>query len=430
MNAKEMIQYCINALLKAGAQKAQGFLETKEKHELNVASDKLNLLRTTYDTDLHLLGILDHKKGELSINTLDHDSLDRAVVEVIAIATASEPDPAYDIAEHQPSKEFSSGSDTPELDLMYEKLTQFLKYSKTTYPKTILEEINFDFSIEHGCFQNSNGVDFVSQQGVYNFMSSFTSKEGTNTSSFNYTGFSSEHLDQELYEFGTLDTLLKQSGEQIVTNMLPEKIVGEVIITPDCLGDFIEFITEYLHDYALISGNSIFKDKLHQSIADEKFTLHSKPVSKEITDGYFFTDDGYEAQNSTIIAEGVLDSFLLSLYGSRKTGKPKAVNDGGAYIVAPGNTPLDQMLDSVSKGILLCRFSGGDPSENGDFSGVAKNSYYIEDGKIRYPLSETMLSGNLAELLKNIRHISRERINFGWSMLPWIQITDVTISGK
>ena len=180
----------------------------------------------------------------------------------------------------------------------------------------------------------------------------------------------------------------------------------------------------------MISGNSIFKDRLQHPIASEKFTLHSRPVSEEIAAGYFFTHDGYEAQNSTIIQDGILQTFLLSLYGSRKTKRSRAVNDGGAYIIEAGATPVDDMIKSVYQGILLSRFSGGNPSENGDFSGVAKNSYYIERGEIQYPLRETMISGNLVKLFKNVRHISQERINFGRAILPWMQVSDVNISGK
>ena len=430
MKDKEIGQYCIETLGQAGAQKAQCLLQHKEKHELNVENGQISLFRTTYDTNLYLTGILDEQKGSVSVNSVSKTALKQAVAEVITLAQASQADSAYDIAGQQPPKEFSSGPVTPELDLIYAKLTRFLDYCKTTYPNTIQEQIIFDFTMKHNYFQNSNGVDFVAHQGNYNFTTMFTSKEGKNTSSFNYSGFSSKHLDKELWEFGSLNTLLRQSSEQITTRMLPGKMVGDLIITPDCLGDFIEFVTGFLRDHALIAGTSIFKDKLQKSIADEKLTLYSRPASEEIADGYFFTQDGFEAQNSTIIEKGVLQTFLLSLYGSRKTQKPRAVNDGGAYIVEPGKRTFEKIIQSVRKGILLSRFSGGQPSDNGDFSGVAKNSYYIENGEIQYPLSETMISGNLAHLLKNIRNISQERIDFGSAIVPWIQVSGITISGK
>ena len=79
---------------------------------------------------------------------------------------------------------------------------------------------------------------------------------------------------------------------------------------------------------------------------------------------------------------------------------------------------------------MLCRFSGGTPNNNGDFSGVAKNSYYIEDGKIKYPVIETMISANLVEMFKNIVAVSAERINFGNALLPWMLVSGITISGK
>ena len=124
----------------------------------------------------------------------------------------------------------------------------------------------------------------------------------------------------------------------------------------------------------------------------------------------------------------VLRTFLLSLYGANKTGLTRAVNNGQAYVVDAGKVNFDDMVKSVKKGILLQRFSGGMPSDNGDFSGVAKNSYYIEDGKIQYPLIETMVSGNIGSLLYSIKNISQERIDFGSDIYPWIQFDGVTIS--
>ncbi len=82
--------------------------------------------------------------------------------------------------------------------------------------------------------------------------------------------------------------------------------------------------------------------------------MHSRPVSDEICNGYFVTPDGYAAQNGTILQDGVLKTFLLSLYGSRKTGLDRAVTSGGAFVVDPGDTPpFEEMVKSVKKGVLL-----------------------------------------------------------------------------
>lgn len=61
---------------------------------------------------------------------------------------------------------------------------------------------------------------------------------------------------------------------------------------------------------------------------------------------------------------------------------------------------------------------------------VAKNSFLVENGKIAGAVSETMINGNLGEMLQNVCAISRETVCDGSTCLPWAAFADVTISGK
>ncbi|MFC1849026.1 TldD/PmbA family protein [candidate division CSSED10-310 bacterium] len=430
MMNREIVQFTMESLLKAGADKAQCLLKKSEKSELNVEWGDVSLFRTTFDTSLDMTAILQSKKGSLSLNKTSVPDIEQAVVTVIDNAASSKPDSAYDIAEKQPDRSFRAGPTQPDLDLMYDRIKAFLEYEKKTFPMTNLEGLNFDFTKTRTWFLNSNGVDFEAEIGVYTIIAIFTSKEGRNVSSFNYSVFQSKDITKPIKDFGSFDILLRQSAEQIETGELPQKFIGDVIITPDCLPDFLSPLTGYLRDYALITGNSAYKNKLDQKIADSRLSLHCRPTSDEIAAPYFFTREGVTTRDSTIIDQGVLKSYLLSLYGANKTGKQRAANDGGCYVVDPGEKSQEDMIRSINQGILLCRFSGGRPSDNGDFSGVAKNSYYIEDGEVRFPLTETMVSGNLVQMLLNIKDISGERINFGYGIFPWIQFHNLTISGK
>ena len=131
------------------------------------------------------------------------------------------------------------------------------------------------------------------------------------------------------------------------------------------------------------------------------------------------------------INSGILSSFALSLYGSRKTGKKRALNSGiGNIEVAAGNTPLAEMIRGVDRGIVINRFSGGRPGPSGDISGVAKNSFLIENGAVTGALKETMVSFNIVDALANITAISQERCKNGFTVLPWCCFDGLTISGK
>jgi PmbA protein len=430
MKNKEILLYAQETLLKAGAQKAKCSLTKKEKNELNVASGEISLFRTTFDTNLSLTAIVDDKKGTISLNKLDEENIDATAKQIIDMAISSKPDEANDIAEMHPAKEFHKEPIKPDLDKMYDRLVEFMDFAKKEHPKTIIEEINFDFTSTESYFVNSNGVDYKTTKGIYSFVVMFTAKDGKKTSSFNYAAHVSKSLDTPFSKCGNIDNLLGESSEQLDTKHIHGKFVGDVIITPECLDSFVGYLTNYLYDYSLITKTSVFKDKLGKQIASTDFNLHSKPVSSDIAASYYITSDGYETQDSTVIENGILNTFLLGLYGAKKTGKDRAVNQGGCWEIASGDTALEEIIKSTKKGIILKRFSGGNPSDNGDFSGVAKNSYYVEDGEIKFPITETMVSGNLVEMMMNIKQISKERINSGYHNYPWIKFDGLTVSGK
>jgi len=88
------------------------------------------------------------------------------------------------------------------------------------------------------------------------------------------------------------------------------------------------------------------------------------------------------------------------------------------------------MIKGIDRGILLNRFSGASPGPSGDVSGVAKNSFMIENGVVTDAISETMVSFNIVDILNTIPAISKERCENGSRILPWTCFDGVTISGK
>lgn len=428
---REIVNYCLDSLKKFGADKAQCVLYKNKKYEMNSESGAISLLRTTLDTTLGLTVIKDNRKGTISINKTDEEAIAEAVKNVFELSLNSDADQAYDIAPYQMSKEFSTGDSEPDMDKMYTLLKGYIVAVKETYPAINLMDtiMSFDSSVKY--LVNSNGVDFKESKGIYNFSCMFAAKEGEKGSSFNYSGSSMLKLEKELMDYGSVNTLLKQSVEQLDTKALEGKFQGDIIITPDCLSDLVStYVGIFLSDGSLISGTSLLKDKLNEKVASEMLSLYSKPVSEEISDGYHVTSEGFEAENIAIIEKGILKTFMLSQYGAKKTNRERAKNTGQCYVIDPGSESFEELVKGIEKGILLARFSGGQPSSNGDFSGVAKNSYYIENGEIKYPISETMISGNLYEAFNNIKGISKERVATGSTVLPYVCFTGATISGK
>jgi len=432
MIQQEIAEYTLENLKKAGADKAACTVTRGRKEEFNVEAGKFSLLRTLFDDELVLKAICSNKKGVTAINKLDKDSIDKAVKECVSLAHSSIPDEAEDIAEKVENKTFDHGVSGPDMDGLFLKTKEFIEQAGDEYPKLMLENVISDYNTAHTTYLNSNGVEFHESKEYYNVSTLFSAGDGEKASSFNYYDAALKSPDIPFLDLGMHRTLIDESVRSLDTRMVDNKFVGKVIVTPAC-DDMVwgTIFSCFLTDRPLVEGTSRWKDALGSKVADSKLTVRLAPLNPGVIAGERITSDGYESQNIDIIREGILSTFLLSLYGSRKTGHPRAGSSAYHNIeVASGNTSLADMIKSIDRGILLNRFSGASPGPSGDISGVAKNSFLIENGAVTDAISETMVSFNIVDILANIPAISKERCENGRSILPWCCFDGVTISGR
>lgn len=430
MTNRELAESCIDRFESLCMDKSKVVLKESEVSELHFSNGEVNMLRTTFDATLQLTAIRDHKKGEVSLNKKDQESLDKAINDTVSLTASSNPDDAHDISEFQPKEVFHHGATEADKDKMYDRISEFLEYARDFYPKTCMREGGVSFCKNNCILKNSNGVDYSATTSHYLFGLVFCSKEGDKLSSFNYTHKVMKDIEEPFIESANVRQLLQQSSNEINARPFDHKFIGEVIITPECMESMIVPVLSHLQDYAHITGSSLFKGKLNEKIASEVLTLKASPVSNTFSILRFFNGDGYKNENISIIDKGVLKSNLLTLYGARKTGLDRAKTDGSNLSIDPGNTKLAAMINRTKKGILLSRFSGGIPNTNGDFSGIAKNSYFIENGEIKYPIKEIMITGNLIQMINNVVDLSEESVDFGNAVFPWMKVSGFTISGK
>ena len=99
MENREIAQYALEALKKAGADEAQCIVSRGKTDELNVDGGEFSLMRSLLNSSISLKVLKDHRKGVVSINKLDRESIDKAVADCIAAAESSMPDEAEIIAE-------------------------------------------------------------------------------------------------------------------------------------------------------------------------------------------------------------------------------------------------------------------------------------------------------------------------------------------
>lgn len=430
MENRELALYCVDAIKNSGADKSKCSINYSKKYELNFTRDGISLLRTTIGGSVNMFAIKDNKKATMVLNKLDKDIIDEKIKDLIEMANSAEADECNDICEYQEKEDFTSGNSEPDLDRMYELVSKFLSRIEKEYPEVqLMDGTTVSFDSNESIFTNSNGVNFKINKGIYTAAICYLAKKGDKATSFNYFDYSFNELPEDLLEYADIKQKMEDIIKQIECDRVG-KFIGEVILTPGATLDMIHsYIMNFLGDSSMISGTSILKDKLDQKVAHESLTVKLMSTHSELADKTFITPDGIKAEDLTVIENGVLKSFILSLYAAKKIGKNVA-KAGYNIVIQNGSTPLEEIVKKTNRGIILGRFSGGQPANNGDFSGVAKNSFYVENGQVKYPISETMITSNLYDMFNNIDDISVEVINSGSSILPWIKVRGVNISGK
>ncbi|MBQ9010091.1 MAG: TldD/PmbA family protein, partial [Clostridia bacterium] len=224
---------------------------------------------------------------------------------------------------------------------------------------------------------------------------------------------------------------LSDTSKRISASAFEGKFTGPVIFTPECLYQFLAMLLgNYASDSVILDGTSLWLNKIGERVASPALTLSNLPNDPRIVMGESWTGDGFRSEYIVIIDQGILKTHLLGLYVARKTGRPVTRNTDSALIVNPGNTSLDTIIRGIDRGLLVGSFSGGHPGTNGDFSGVAKSAFLIENGHLSHAVSETMISGNLGEIFRNIRAISSETVENGSTVLPYMAVEGIVVSGK
>ena len=433
MEKLQKIAEMILAEAKAGgADYAHCVVRESEKREFNVDGGQFSLMRTLFDRDVAVTVLKDQRKGSVHVNRFDDEAVRKAVAECLSASESAEPDPAWQFADEPVSKEFTEGEPECDTEALFSRTKELMEDIRSRHPKILMEQMITEHDAYRSVFMNSNGVTCRTTAGSYNFSLMYSAHEGEKSSSFYGSDVTVKTLDRPVIECALIDRELSEIEKQLDPMPLSGKFTGTVLLAPAALSEIVlaTILDNFVSDGSLIDGSSIWKDRLGEKVADECFTLSLNVQSEDIVIGSHITGEGYPAENFDVIRDGKLVSFDLSQYGANKTGNKRAGNNSWNLSIPAGDRSLDEIISGIEKGVLVMRFSGGQPAPSGEFSGVAKNSFLIENGKISGALTETMVSGSVPDMLNSIRAVSSDLLKNGFISLPYIAFDGVTISGK
>ncbi len=194
---------------------------------------------------------------------------------------------------------------------------------------------------------------------------------------------------------------------------------------------------------SIVQGSSPLIGKLGERLFDEQFNVWDDPTIPYRPGSRICDDEGIPSQRMSLIQNGVVANFLYDL---QTAGQAKARTTGSAVragsmptpstsveIIGEGKVSYQDMLSGIKEGLLVEQLLGAGQTNimGGDFGGNVLLGYKIEKGKITGRVKDTMIAGNVYEVLKKIRAIGSKAEWVGGSLCtPPLCLDGVTVSSK
>jgi PmbA protein len=99
--------------------------------------------------------------------------------------------------------------------------------------------------------------------------------------------------------------------------------------------------------------------------------------------------------------------------------------------ITPGPQTPDDLIRSTKRGLQVTEIMGAHMANpiSGDFS-VGATGFWIENGKIAYPVREITIAGNILDLMKNVDAVANDLRFQGRIGCPTLLVKELSIGGK
>ena len=168
-------------------------------------------------------------------------------------------------------------------------------------------------------------------------------------------------------------------------------------------------------------GSSTFAGRIGQRVAAKGVTVLDDGTIADRRGSLNVDDEGHASQRNVLIEDGILkgyiqDSMNARLMGVKPTGNgrresyahvpmPRMTN---TYMLA-GTTPREEIIASIKRGLYATNFGGGQVDiTSGKFVFSASEAFWVENGKIQYPVKGATIIGNGPQALTQVKMIGND----------------------
>jgi PmbA protein len=383
-----------------------------------------------------------------STSDLSEEGLARCVADALELADLSEPDPWVGPADpsllaappHPDLDLFDSALDALDAASALERARRAEKFALDFDGRiTLSEGATFSRTSGTSVMVLSSGFEGV-QRGSYAALSVAPVAEdqgGKRRRGSYWTArrhLSELESEQIVGEEAARRTLAKLGARKIETCEAP------VIFDRDAARSILGTFAGCVVGGALWRKSSYLLGRLGTQVASELVHIVDDPLLPRAPGSRPYDGEGLRSRKNQIVSGGKLESYLLDCYAARKLElKPtaSASRSGGSigsstsnFIMQGGAISPEELIASTARGLLVTEMMGfGFNAVTGDFSRGAAG-FWIEDGRVAFPVGEITISSNLNTMLLGIDAVANDLELKTSTAAPTFRVASMTIAGS
>ena len=224
--------------------------------------------------------------------------------------------------------------------------------------------------------------------------------------------------------------LSRLKSRKIATTECP--VLFESPLAAGLLGAFVQAIS----GGALYRKSSFLLDSLGKRVLPAHIDIFEDPFVKRGKGSSPFDDEGVRVKARQVVEAGRVQGYFLSSYSARKLGMKTTGNAGGSHNLTlhsrktrPGDS-LEAMLEKLGTGLFVTELMGsGVNYVTGDYSRGA-SGFWVERGRIAYPVHEITIAGNMKTMLKGIVAVGADTYNYGAKEVGSVLVNRMKVAGS
>jgi len=450
---EELISYgkkAIDTAMRKGADEAEAFLTKSLKTSVAIERGQITKNMRKRGQGLAVRAICQKGVGFSYTNILNEESVMKTATEAYQSAKASKPDKEWpgfpspmrynSIKETYDNKLATISSE--ELVSIASRMLE----EASSFDKRILAAFgSVETDVSSKAIINSHGIEAFDKGTGIGCVLGTVARQSSDV-----TPICIEFNVERLYKINP-EWIGKEAAKQAVSSLKAKKVASgnfTVIFSQLALYGLLyyTFINSVKADQVQ-RDQSVLKGKIGKKVASDLISIYDDGLMANGLQTWKFDDEGTPRQKTSIVQNGVLKNYLYDCHTAKKENIKSTGNalrrgqvsymatpviEATNFVLEPGNTSHENMIEDVASGILVNDLQGAHSSNpaTGEFSVVATPAWMIKNGEISHAIKGSMLAGSIFNVLKNVSSLGNNPRKIEQIVTPWISTDNLKVIGK